>query len=204
MAPGLFLALLLQSATSVAVPQLSQTERGAVAVGQTDSAALAGGSTRARGELATAPSQIGDQQRTAASAPALSTSRQSRSVATQAVGGYDRCDPALSSSASTECKHALETRSGEYASPGAAPVTAEGRLLLLTDPQPGPNSVDATTRRLGNAQGLDALAGSAANDLAGAINGTRGATNATTLNVAPGTTTALPAGVPSAVVLTSH
>ena len=119
------------------------------------------------------------------------------------MGGRDRCD-APGAADTPLCRQRLEARAAEYGKAGPAPVTAEGRLLILTDPQRPAQSVDQATRRLGSAPGVDALAGSAASTIAGVLNGmTSGATSPSGASAST-SATALPAGVPSSVVVSPH
>ena len=195
-------ALAQTGAASVSVPQLSFPERaGVVATSQADTSAVA----RSRSEreaLVSAGAPIGEGRRTAEASPALSTRAEGRAVHAAPVGGHDRCD-APGEAETRLCRDRLEARAGEYQKPGAAPVTAEGRLLVLTDPQPGSLTMNEAARRLGGAPGLDSLAGGAASELAGAISSTRGDTSQAGPANTGAAATALPAGVP-AVVLTPH
>ena len=193
MPAALLFVALLQSPSSVTVWQLSAPDRpGEATASQTPAAAL---DRRGRENLVSAGAPIGDGRRTAESAPDLSTRAQGRALASSAIGGQDRCQPDTAAAASDLCRRRIEARSGDYGRPGAAPVTAEGRLLVLSDPQGRAQTLDGATRRLGGSPMVDALAGSAAAQLAGAIDPQRAAAAAT------GATATLPAGVPSAVVV---
>ena len=189
-------------AAAVTVPQLTAPERrGVVATSQADPSAAAN-TRREREALVSAGAPIGEGRRTAEASPPLSTRAEGRAVRAAPVGGHDRCD-APGQADTRLCRDRLEARADEFHKPAAAPVTAEGRLLVLTDPQPGPMTMNEAARRLGGAPGLDSLAGGAASELAGAISSTRGDTSQTGPTNTGATATALPAGVP-AVVLAPH
>lgn len=195
------LAVLLQSPASVTVPQLSEPQRpGAASVGAS-SPSLASTGGKARGDLASAPEQLGAAGPTADASPALSSLRQGRTLAAAAVEGRDRCDASSGQSDSRLCRERVETRAGEFATPGAAPVTAEGRLLLLTQPQGGVvmTAAGASRQLGGTAADVERAAGAAAGELAAVISRTQAGAPPTASTADP-TGGALPSGVPSVVV----
>lgn len=160
-------AALAQSGAAITVPQLSQSQRIGAAQIEGDAGST---SARSRAESVSSPVQVGSRSRSTESAPALSNSAQGRSVGVTALGGRDRCNPALAGSDTEACRRRIETRSGDYARVTAAPVTAEGRLLLLTQNQPPPMTPDSAARRLaGSPAELETLAGTAAGQLAGVL-----------------------------------
>lgn len=187
---------------SVTVPQLSAPDRPGAAAAPAQADAPASALDRSgRENLVSAGAPIGEGRRTAEAAPDLSTRAQGRAVGVAAVGGVDRCEPNTPAADTELCRRRLEARAGEFNKAGAAPVTPEARLLILSDPQNQPQTFDAATRRLGGSPQADALAGSAAQTLAGAIDPARGASSGMTAAAAGGAATALPAGVPSTVVI---
>ncbi|MEG3126199.1 hypothetical protein [Sphingomonas sp. GB1N7] len=92
-----------------------------------------------------------------------------QAVTIEPVVGRDRCDPAEAAAKTAKCRNLAERR----LNPGAAvntgtPVTAEGRLLLLVNPN-RPTMRDAVTGRpLSSSLGLGDPNGPA-NQLAGAL-----------------------------------
>lgn len=191
------------AASSVTVPQLSAPDRAGEATAplQADTAATL--DRRGREALVSPGAPIGEGRRTAEAAPDLSTQAQGRALSTAPVGGQDRCDPASAAADTLMCRQRLEARAAEFSKAGAAPVTAEGRLSILTDSQSQTQTVDQATRRLGSSSTMDNLAGSASSTIAGVlagVNGAAGATGAPASNPVP----TLPAGTPTGVVLTPH
>ncbi len=161
-------------AAAVAMPQVSAPDRSTSVGAPSDvpSAALSARPPRGRGDLVSTGAPIGEGRRTAESSPDVSTRAQGRAVATSAVGGRDRCDAPAAADAEL-CRGRIEARSGEYGKPAATPVTAEGRLLLLTQTQPAVMTTEVARRRLGGtSQDVDFLAGAAAGQLAAAISQT--------------------------------
>jgi len=171
--------------SSVSVPQLSDPQ--AEGVLAPEGSSLATTARGARGELAAAPAQVGEGGPTAESAPALSSRAESRAVGVGALGGHDRCDVEPGAARPAECANAIETRAGQYTKPGAAPVTPEARLLLLTDPDQGPMTADSAVRRTGTSDAqVDALAGAAAGVVANAVSSPKSSAPATA-GVSPST-----------------
>ncbi len=208
MAAALLLLLALAQAApgAVAMPQLSEARQPGAASVAGDGAPSG---ARERERLAQPPQQVETGRRSAEAAPALSNSAQGRALATAPVGGRDRCD-AASAAASPLCRDRVEARAGEFSAPTATPVTAEGRLLLLTQPQGNAQAMTATgaSRRLGGtAADVERAAGSVAGELAAAISQTQGGASAQVTPAggspaSPPTAGLLPAGVPSVVVTT--
>ena len=144
-----------------------------------------------------APAQVGNGARSATATAPLSTTAQGRAVGVSPATGSDRCesDPAL---AQTElCRRRIESRAAQYDAPAAAPVTAEGRLLMLMTP----GASDATAesaRRLGEAgPNLQDFVGAAAGQVATAL-GQPSAGAAPSADPAPH---GAPGGLPSTVVI---
>ena len=189
---------------SVTVPQLSSPGRDRVTSGPAETQAASALDRKERETLVDAGSIPTDARRSAEASPDLSTRAQGRAIGAAAIGGRDRCDSPASVTAQTElCRRRIEARAGDYAKPGAAPVTAEGRLLVLSEPPMAPQSLDSATRRLGGAAPVDALAGSAAAQLAGAIDPQRAGSAAPATATGTGAAaSALPAGLPPSVVFT--
>lgn len=203
----LLVAALAQSPAAVTVPQLSQPRQAGAASIAGDASSPASPLAPGRGDLAAAPAQVGESARSVEPAPALSTRAQGRAVGTAAVGGRDRCDPASRAADSALCRGRVETRAGEFDAPAPAPVTAEGRLLLLTRPQgEPPMTPTGASRRLGGtAADVERAAGTAAGELAAAISQQQSTSNTQlTPNggtpVTTPTSGVLPPGVPSVVV----
>lgn len=85
-----------------------------------------------------------------------------------AVQGVDRCDPVLGKP-TPDCGQLAQAGAGASA-PGAAPVTAEARLLMLTQPPTTLLTADGVSRQLSRPTSqLDTVAGSAASALASAL-----------------------------------
>lgn len=169
--------------TAVALDQLSIASRGRDA--QSDSAVdLAG------------PQPATPNAAAKVTSTDISTRAEGRALATAPVAGDDSCDPPRSFKRSAICGKRLETRVNGYIRPGAAPITPEGRLLLLISPG---NSRAATTvgGRQIETSGLNDPNG-AGEQLAGALQEkiAEDAAAAAGAKVGP-----LPAGVPPIVAL---
>jgi hypothetical protein len=95
-----------------------------------------------------APTQLYRGGRTAAPATPLSTPDQGKPEAVARLKGHDRCDPGQPDHPSEDCKHAIETRSEEFAHQAPTELTPEQKLLIgeqrdfINDPQ-------ATVKRIG-------------------------------------------------------
>lgn len=132
----------------------------------------------------------------------VSSRADSRALAVAPVVGTDRCDAAAPRDRSDFCRHRLEARMDHPERPAAAPITAEGRLLLLVSPNGMGTPTDRASRQLGAASGLNAPNGPA-EQLAGALQDRKPAQDAaSTAASAKGTDqSALPSNVPTIAVL---
>lgn len=114
------------------------------------------------------------------------------------VVGTDICEQSGQRSPSDLCRQRIETRAAQFARPRAQPVSSEGRLLIVTDPngRAGGQSVGQRAVDGRDASGLDAISG----QLAGALQTVDAATQ---MPGDPGAAapSALPAGAPPIVVL---
>ena len=131
----------------------------------------------------------------------ISTRADGRTLASSPVGGADRCDSVAKSLRRGVCRRPLESRAGDYTRPRAAPVTAEGRLLLLTNAGTNPTASDPSGGAMG-ASGFNAANGPA-EQLAGALQD-RAASQDNALtnpNSDPTGSGTLPPGVPTIVVV---
>lgn len=131
----------------------------------------------------------------------ISTRAESRAVDTPPLAGRDGCDPVGGRASLEICRHKIETRVSDYARPRNAPVTPEGRLLMLINSGNGSASGDLSGRSL-VAVGLNAPGGPA-EQLAGALrDGTVSQDGAATnAGAVGGNSYPLFIGVPTIVVL---
>lgn len=154
------------SPSSVAIPQIAPNGAGASASSSVHVPAIEPGR---RPDAAAAPAQVGNGARSATAAAPLSTPADGRVVRLAPLTGQDSCetDPAL---ARTElCRQRIETRANSYTAPAAAPVTAEGRLMVLIAPGGSDTSADPA-RRLGETgPNLQDFVGQAAGQVAAAL-----------------------------------
>jgi hypothetical protein len=124
-----------QSPASVAIPQISRGPAGPAGQAVRIPAITgAGANGQRRSDAASAPAQVGNGVRPATALQALSSPAQGRAVDVPALTGADQCEPGASLSTSKICEQRLEYRADQFGVTSAAPVTAEGRLLMLMAP----------------------------------------------------------------------
>lgn len=120
-------------------------------------------------------------------------------VGVPTLTGSDRCEPGAALSNSQICEQRIERRAGQFGAPIAAPVTAEGRLLLLMTPT-GQQAADNAARRIGDGgSNLNDFVGQAAGQVATAL-GQQGGAPAPASDAAPYGPQA-PSGLPATVVI---
>lgn len=115
-------------------------------------------------------------------------------LATPPIAGSDMCDRTADDGRGELCRRRLEARAGEFRRPSAAPVTPEGRLLLLTGRASGTAQLETITG-LNDPNGpAEQLAGALQSQAAmdPSANGSRPTQDAT----GP-----IPSGVPPVVIL---
>lgn len=185
-----------QAPASVAIPQISRGP--ASPAGQTvriPAITGVGANGPRRSDAASAPAQVGNGVRPATAVQPLSSTAQGRAVAAPALTGSDRCEPGAALAASQICEQRLEYRADQFGVTTAAPVTAEGRLLMLMAPN-GRLANDAG--RIGDGgPDLRDFVGQAAGQVSTAL-GQQGAAPATPADAAARQT---PAGLPATVVI---
>lgn len=121
-----------------------------------------------RSNAASAPTQVGGGARTATAPPALSSAAQGRAVGVPVLTGADGCEPGSALAGSQICEQRIETRADQYPAPTAAPISAEGRLLMLMTPASQGTADDA--RRIGESgSNLQDFVGQAAGQVAAVL-----------------------------------
>ena len=155
-----------QTAPSVTVPQLSKPERGGAALAPADAAAPA--SARRSSDLTTGAAQVGEARPTAEPPPPLSSRAESRAVGSARIGGTDRCDAQARGPEPAICDHPIEARAADYVAPGAAALTAEARLLILSQRQGSRVTTPSTPGDLR----VDNLTGATAAEIAATVSQT--------------------------------
>lgn len=94
-----------------------------------------------------APPQLAPAGRTALSPPPLSRRADGRVVATERLGGHDRCDPARASADAARCAQVVENRAADFARPRPV-LSPEQKLLVEQRLGEPPRSLDTAMRRL--------------------------------------------------------
>ena len=112
---------------------------------------------------ARAPSQLTREAPSAAGAGAASSPEQGRDVATEAIAGADRCDPADALTDQSErCARILERRAAEFQARSAPELSPEQRLLASQQAgAPLPTDARTAAQRLAAGDPEDSLAAQA-------------------------------------------